>query len=429
MLTPLLTALLIASTTALLFFHRTVRQTVNKNSDLDRINHLSDDLRRNLKDRHEVAEILLNLDIYLELSPIFSVTNPPLEDTINNKRRFRYRQTMRRLLAARINVNLVKEILAAREGGNIHALPQDAYNGFYSCIANLRHAYRWAMNPVVKVAQQEATVDLPPELDAPWPFLQRRFGVTADSGNIMANIIQPFDEKGDRVYKINVSLSDPIQETEDAFCRLFVRMESIALPIYYTMVCAIISFENGDKTSVLKHVKSIGQQARRVFHIFYDNLHDGRVVRAVWMSYVPGFMAWGAGRVERVDDRNSEFIQFDGLSGNQLLLFQAMDAFLSMEHYLSPENMVRCIPQRQRDLCVALKRYTPRNKLMPLRDAAATAAIFRSAHRVRVMPYLEQLAPERLAMTAEKSYLGGTTLKESLEPLDDLMAMRFSQTV
>lgn len=47
----------------------------------------------------------------------------------------------------------------------------------------LKKYLRWATIPVVKVAQAEKIVDFPQELDAPWPFFQRNFGVTADSGN------------------------------------------------------------------------------------------------------------------------------------------------------------------------------------------------------------------------------------------------------
>ena len=80
---------------------------------------------------------------------------------------------------------------------------------------------------MVKVAQAETIVDFPRELDLPWQYLQRRFGVTAESGNMTANVLHNFDEKGDRVYKINVGMSDLIRSSEDTFFRIFHTIESL----------------------------------------------------------------------------------------------------------------------------------------------------------------------------------------------------------
>lgn len=84
---------------------------------------------------------------------------------------------------------------------------------------------RWATNPVVKVAQMEKTVDFPKQLEVPWPYLQRHFGVTADSGNITANILLGFDENGERRYKINVGMSESITASEETFSRMFYDVE------------------------------------------------------------------------------------------------------------------------------------------------------------------------------------------------------------
>lgn len=84
---------------------------------------------------------------------------------------------------------------------------------------------RWATIPVVKVAQLEKTVEFPPELVAPWPYLQRNFGVTADSGNNTANVLLNFNERGERVYKINVGMSDRIRSSEEVFFRMFYNLE------------------------------------------------------------------------------------------------------------------------------------------------------------------------------------------------------------
>lgn len=123
---------------------------------------------RALKSRHQTASILSDLvekdgagawppkanhdswpmalrpykDIYLELVPLLPAAEPSLDDNVNNERRNHYRSLMRKLMAERINIDQVEEIMAQVEAGNWNALPRDAYNGFYCCVAVCRHAYR-----------------------------------------------------------------------------------------------------------------------------------------------------------------------------------------------------------------------------------------------------------------------------------------------
>lgn len=80
--------------------------------------------------------------IYLELAPFLSAVTPSTDDAINQERRQNYRSLMRELLAERINKSQVEAVMAAAEAGNWDLFPRDAYNGFYCCIACLRHAYR-----------------------------------------------------------------------------------------------------------------------------------------------------------------------------------------------------------------------------------------------------------------------------------------------
>ncbi len=91
----------------------------------------------------------------------------------------------------------------------------------------LTHPLRWSTIPVVKAAQRERIVTLPPELDRPWPYLQRRFGIEDDtaSGNNTANVLHNFGPDGWRVYRINVLLSDEIQSAEDSFFKVFYDVE------------------------------------------------------------------------------------------------------------------------------------------------------------------------------------------------------------
>lgn len=80
--------------------------------------------------------------IYWELAPSLSAVTPSTDDAINKERRQNYRSLMRKLLSERINESRVRTVMAAAEAGNWDLFPRDAYNGFYCCIACLRHAYR-----------------------------------------------------------------------------------------------------------------------------------------------------------------------------------------------------------------------------------------------------------------------------------------------
>lgn len=80
-------------------------------------------------------------------------------------------------------------------------------------------------NSCCQSRQVEKIVDFAQELDAPWPFFQRNFGVTADSGNNTANVLHNFNMKGERVYKINVGMSDLIRSSEEVFFRMFYNLE------------------------------------------------------------------------------------------------------------------------------------------------------------------------------------------------------------
>lgn len=102
------------------------------------------------------------------------------------------------------------------------------------------------------------------------------------------------------------------------------------------MVRAVICFEENDKVSCMSHLKNISFRLRHVLLVFYENLLESRISRTVWLSYVQGFQGWG---VERMVD--GELIKYDGLSGNHVLFFQALDAFLGMGRYLTDENMIR----------------------------------------------------------------------------------------
>lgn len=141
-----------------------------------------------------------------------------------------------------------------------------------------------------------------------------------------------------------------------------------AFPIYYEMVSSIVTFEDGHKKACLQHLKNVTRRMRDLLLIFYNNLKESHISHSVWLRYIQGFQGWGIGKMI-----NGKFVKYDGLSGNHVLFFQAVDAFLGLERYLTDENMDRYIPLNQRDFCLALKNHSIRNKLHgdddnPLRD-------------------------------------------------------------
>ncbi len=138
------------------------------------------------------------------------------------------------------------------------------------------------------------------------------------------------------------------------------------------MVLATIMFAQGDRVACLKHMARITAQLRPLLSSYYDYLHDGKIPRSIWLSYIQGFFAWGIGQIDEI---SKEWVKFDGLSGNQVLLFQALDGFLGFEPYLSPRDQERNVPARQRALCKAFKKHSFRKLLSDVPRDEAEAKI------------------------------------------------------
>jgi hypothetical protein len=75
------------------------------------------------------------------------------------------------------------------------------------------------------------------------------------------------------------------------------------------------------------------------------------------MSYVQGFHGWSAGEI-----KDGVYVEYDGLSGNQLPFFHIVDAFLGLDQYLKEEDMQRYIPKAQRKLSICIKEHSFRHK-------------------------------------------------------------------
>lgn len=192
--------------------------------------------------------------------------------------------------------------------------------------------------------------------------MQAHFSLASDSGNNMSNLVLNFTPSGEYVFKINSGLPNHITSSEEEFARIFYEVEALAVPIYHAIVSSIIAFARNDKAKCLFHVKEITAQLRPLLSAYYDRVHDAKIARNVWLSRVQGFYAWGL-TGEETDGESERLVKFDGLSGNQVLLFQAVDAFLGLEPYLNRETMYRNVPGLQREFCDALGRHCFRGKL------------------------------------------------------------------
>jgi hypothetical protein len=102
---------------------------------------------------------------------------------------------------------------------------------------------------------------------------------------------------------------------------------------------------------------------RQVFVLFNQKMREETVSRKVWLNYVQSLHAWGAGKL--VD---GEFVIFDGVSGNQILVFQALDALIGMDTYHPNKDIKRYIPARQRGFCRAIKDHSFRSYLKGAED-------------------------------------------------------------
>ena len=145
------------------------------------------------------------------------------------------------------------------------------------------------------------------------------------------------------------------------------------------MVRAIIFFEENDRSSCIAHPQTISYRLRHLLLIFFDGLMDAHVSRSVCLNYIQGFQGWGFGRMV-----NGEFAKCDGLSGNHVLFFQALDAFLSMDRYLTDKNMIRYISVNQRELCLAFKKYSFRNKITGQVDVEIEVKVRTTANQLKV---------------------------------------------
>jgi hypothetical protein len=150
---------------------------------------------------------------------------------------------------------------------------------------------------------------------------------------------------------------------ETKFDRRYLPAVSQSLPIFHNIVLSTLSFAHGNGPACAVQIQAIGDQLRLFLHEYYDKLHENVISRTVWLQHIQGFQGWGLG-----EEKKGKWVKYDGLSGNQVLLFMALDAFLGLDAYLSKEAQERGVPLRQRMFCRILEKYSFRGRLAELRD-------------------------------------------------------------
>ena len=126
-------------------------------------------------------------------------------------------------------------------------------------------------------------------------------------------------------------------------------------------------------------LKSINTQLRLPLKVYYDTLVDSKISRSVWLHYVQGFQGWAAGEI--IDGK---YVEYDGLSGNQLPLFQVVDAFIGLDRFLNEEEMHSYMPLSQRKLTTSLRQHSFRHKAKEDGDSEIEAEMLKIVKQLRV---------------------------------------------
>jgi hypothetical protein len=110
-------------------------------------------------------------------------------------------------------------------------------------------------------------------------------------------------------------------------------------------------------------------------------MNDPHVARAIWVRHVAGVHSWGL-----THETDNPPIEYGGLSGSQILLFLAVDAFAGIDRYHSEDQQKRHISRNLRHVAATIGRHSFR-KLLSERsedDIAIGKAFQRMAKQLRV---------------------------------------------
>lgn len=124
------------------------------------------------------------------------------------------------------------------------------------------------------------------------------------------------------------------------------------------MIRAIISFEQGDKLLALTNIEEAHKSLRKLLRNVYQKMKEPYIARSVWVRYIAGIHGWGM-----TNKSDKVLTEYGGLSGSQILVFSAVDAFLGLIPYHSEELLEMHVSKNMRDLCDVLGNHSFRNSL------------------------------------------------------------------
>ncbi|KAF7345447.1 hypothetical protein MVEN_01562800 [Mycena venus] len=180
--------------------------------------------------------------VWRAMEPSFPVKESSTDNSYNRKLIDSFRSRMRSHLEHHVNMGDVQSALERAE-----SYPRVLFTGGLARIlAPASNFRRWGVTPIVSEAQNEESVDFPPQIEMPWSFLQRHFGTTSPGG-CMTSLMYANMRADDRLeYSVTVGMSESHKSTEYWNTKLLVGMEERTIPMYHLFARAIAFFEAGD---------------------------------------------------------------------------------------------------------------------------------------------------------------------------------------
>ncbi|KAJ3809384.1 hypothetical protein F5876DRAFT_43964 [Lentinula aff. lateritia] len=366
--------------------------------------------------------------VYQRIAPFLPVRESSLDDAENRRLINKTRALIRALLEEEISIPAVCETLEECSRYDNHTMPMSGWLGFYSCLASLRHAYRWGVLPVVREAQNEKSLQFPRELDIPWPYIQRRVGITSPGGSLSSNSYYNLDARREIVYSITSGMGEEHNRTELWNGLLFVEVEDKALPMYRHISQAAHFLEIEDYPSTISTLEIANEEVKVAFKHFYDNMNDYNLVPSLWLPYCQGFQGW---TLEGIN----------GVSGGQNILIRTLDSFLSIRPWPTEEEEALHLPLAQRNWLNCLRNFDIRalaqkkgneEVIKQLDHMVTQLRLWRMGHMRRMQRY-QVHRPERNKMTAGKSLVEDDSVQTSDESvmvnhLKQMLSVRLKET-
>lgn len=180
---------------------------------------------------------------------------------------------------------------------------------------------------------------------------------------------------------------------------------------------------------IIPHLKS-------AFKIYYEYIVDSKIPYSIFTAYIQGFHGWAAGEII-----NGEYVEYDGTSGANLVMFVMLDYYLELKPFLKEDDFPKYFSSAQRSFLTSIKASSFRTAaekaghidvMKKFEALAKQLRTFRSAHRKRTRKYLSVERPERVIMTAGSSVMdssrGKMTVHDLVEEVDAGLAEKMINT-